>query len=192
MRWVILLSLFILFMGCEKSSNPLISQKEALANEVTIKAANRLKKEKDLRPCGFGGGAMYEIRMLALSFNYYHDLSLEEGRELLLYAVDTFLEEINSNEEIKPYLLNYPFGPKNVEIRIFPRNQNGSSLTSEQFCWITAVGGDFQYNLQNPGSEKTTIAHKETYQEALEKFSHHTLNQSIKNSLEEGVRKAEK
>ena len=169
MRWVILWCWLTLSIGCEKPSNVLINQKEALANEVSAKAANRLKKEKDLRPCGFGGGAMYEIRMLALSFNYYHDLSLEEGRELLLYAVDVFLEEINSSEEIKQYLIHYPFESKNVEIHIYLRNRNGVEPAPGSFCWISAIDGKFYYDIQDPHTRVITTVLEESYKEALER-----------------------
>jgi hypothetical protein len=38
---------------------------------------------------------MYEIKMLALSFDYYGPIDMEKGRELLLIAVNEFKDAIN-------------------------------------------------------------------------------------------------
>ena len=56
--------------------------KSQLANEISNRVALQLKQEQDLYPCGFGGGMMNQIRMLALSFNYYKRIEIEQAREL--------------------------------------------------------------------------------------------------------------
>lgn len=83
------------------------------------RVAVQLKKEKDLHPCGSGGGMMDQIGMLALSFNYYKEIDIDTGRDLLMTTGKLLLNSVNEDERIRPYLENYPFLPKNIEIRIF-------------------------------------------------------------------------
>ncbi len=124
MRFFLFLIASIFITGCMQNSSVIdyiSSPKSQLANEISKQVALQLKKEQDLYPCGFGGGMMNQIRMLALSFNYYKPINIEQGRELLMAAGSLFLKTINEDERIRPYLDTYPFQPKNIEIRIFCR-----------------------------------------------------------------------
>ena len=51
---------------------------------------------------------MDEIKMLGIYFNCYRKLNQNESRELIVNASKIFLKEINSSEEIRPYLKKYP------------------------------------------------------------------------------------
>ena len=62
---------------------------------------------------------MDDIQMMAMSFNYYEEVNLKTARELTIYVINEYLSAINSNKELRPYLHEYPFTAKNVEIRIF-------------------------------------------------------------------------
>ena len=110
------LILLLIACGCNPlpEDNPYAPTKQSLANQVRLQTCIQLKNEKALVPCGIGAGMMGKIRMLALSFNYYEELSLEEARELVMYACSVFLEKINNNQLIRPFLLNYPFQPENI------------------------------------------------------------------------------
>jgi hypothetical protein len=113
-----------------------------------------------------------QIRMLALSFDYRNPVTIQEGRELLVAAVQTLLAETNRNEKIRPYLQKYPFDPTNVEIRIFLRNDDGSGLGENTLRVIAAAEGILSYYIEVPdknfGHFKTI--HKETYEEALQEL----------------------
>ena len=84
--------------------DPFPPTKQSLSTEVMNKAFAQLKMEKELYPCGIGEGMMNQIRMLALSFNYYKEVDIEQARELLMTAGNVFLNIINSNEQIRPFL----------------------------------------------------------------------------------------
>src|ERR1700722_17525785 len=117
----ILFVFFLIFItGCvENTPENNYSPKSRLINEISIKAAMQLKREKNLRPCGFGSEAMHQIHMLALSFDYYNQITVEEARDLIITSGNLFLKKINEDERIRPFLNNYPFLPENIEIRIF-------------------------------------------------------------------------
>lgn len=76
-----------------------------LAHEITEKTAKELKAQKNLYLIGTGGQMMDDIKMMAMSFNYYQEVNLKTARELTIYAIDEYLSAINNNnKEVRPYL----------------------------------------------------------------------------------------
>ena len=165
-----LLVFILLVFGCEKNVSYQPSEKEHLTNIVSKEVAIQLKNELGLTPCGSGGQAMDQVKMLALAFNYHEPLDIETGREFLVAAVEKFAAEINSNEAIRPYLNNYPFGPKNIEIAIYIQDLNGRDMGPEELCVIVARRGILEYEIPD-GKFALKTVHKETYEEALEKLN---------------------
>ncbi len=166
-----ILCVAILACGCQQTTdNYYPSEKECLCNDITKKVAIELKNELDLLPFGSGGQAMNQIKMLAISFLYRHPLEIAEGRELLIAAVEKFAAKINANEAIRPYLNNYPFGPKNIEIRIFIQAPNGKDFGSEKLCLIKAQEGFLEYEIHS-GEYNLKTVYKETFEEALQKLN---------------------
>lgn len=158
--------LFILLISCSsyKSSNY-----EKMADKITMKTAQKLEKERNLVLIGIGGGMMRNIRMMAMSFVYKHEISVGEGRSLLIAALEEYINAVNSNEEIRPYLVNYPFDPKNIEIRIFIHNPDNSPVAEGKISVISAIKGILEYDADEGNGYKNI--HRETYEEAIEKIA---------------------
>lgn len=173
MRHCLFLLLIFLITGCTlEDLNPIYkpSEKKKLADEIRTKVTTKLKREKDLHPCGSGGGMMHEIKMLALSFDYYKQIDIDEARELLIIAVNEFVDAINADEKIRPYLYHYPFEHRKVEIRIFIRNPDGSRVENGKLCVVSAIESILEYSTHDPDDRLLNI-HEETYEEALKKIS---------------------
>lgn len=164
--------LIFLIYGCEKKTNIhyFPSEKQKLVNKIRKDSAVQLKNELGLIPCGAGGQMMDQIKMLALSFDYREPIDIETGRELLIAAVEKFAAEINSNEAIRPYLGNYPFGPKNIEIRIFIKDRNGQEVGPEKICVISALKGVLEYEIHDTKTKRLTTLYEETFEEALNRL----------------------
>jgi len=90
-----------------------------ISNKIISQTAKQLKKEKGLIPIGETGQMMGDIQAIGLEFQYFQLVSLEEARELLVYAIQVFLKNINENKKIRPYLHNYPFTTENIKITIW-------------------------------------------------------------------------
>jgi hypothetical protein len=134
-------------------------------------------RSQELYPFGTAYQMMDQIKMLGIAFNYYKEVDLEEARELLIYAGTTFLDIINSNEEIRKYLDVYPFKPENVDIRIFLQNLDGTEFSPEKLCVITMIDGMLEYDAKNPETLRLLRVHKETYDKAVKKI--YSSNKSI-------------
>jgi hypothetical protein len=167
---VILLFLLIFITGCDPPrsvDNPHKSSERTLINEVTNQTFIQLKMEKGLYPFGTGeGGGVNQIRMLALSFRYYKEIEIEEARKLLMAAGTLFLKNINSNEQIRPYLKNDPFRPGNIDIAIFVQKPNGSEPDLDKLTLIEMTDGMLKYSIRSSETGRLTKVCKETYAEA--------------------------
>lgn len=173
MRIIFVFILCIFVFSCDKSCPPVayeISEKEKLADAIMAKVAMKLRKEFSLIPCGTGGGMMYQIRMLALSFDYRKRIDIQEGRELIVAAVNEFISEVNADERIRPYLDNYPFESKNVEIRIFFSNPNRSEVPLGQLSAISITRGIVDYCSFDSKKMRMETIYKESFEEAVTKI----------------------
>jgi len=172
-KFFVILGLLIL-LGCSSEikfeETQKISQKQKIVNQIRFKAAKFIEKEKGLKPCGTGAQMMYEVKMLALAFVYNQPIDIQQGRELLVYTVETFVAMINEDERIHSYLYNYPFRPKNVEIRIFINNPDNSSIEAGKLCIVSAIDDYCAYKIRNTKTGRLETIYKETFQEAKAKI----------------------
>jgi len=152
-------------MGCTQNVS---DKKMALANDLRKQVAAQLKTDKELYPCGSGGQMMDEIKMLALSFNYYKDIDIPEARKLLVESVNTFTQTINNEKRIHPYLNNYPFTPKNIELRIFIYKKGTVDINPGHLSIVSIIGGNLRYKMNDPENKFSLITiHSESYEEAV-------------------------
>ena len=178
-KFFVILGLLIL-LGCSSEikfeETQKISQKQKIVNQIRFKAAKFIEKEKGLKPCGTGAQMMYEVKMLALAFVYNQPIDIQQGRELLVYATETFLSMINKDERIQPFLFNYPFEPKNVEIRIFLKNPDNSDVEPGKICLIYSKRGEVGFEVEDAKTKFFQTIHIETFQEAKEKIKVNCLD----------------
>ncbi len=142
-----------------------------LAAEITEKTAQELKEKKNLYLVGTGGGMMNDIQMMAMSFHFYQEVDLKEARELVVYAINEYLLDINNNEEIRPYLHEYPFTAKNVEIHIWIYKPDRHRLPPEKIYYISAIDGILDYYIRGLEEYSRQAICEETYEEALQAIS---------------------
>ncbi len=166
MRRFCLLITAILLSACH-SSSPKTPDYEKMADKITLETAKKIEAEKGLRLCGVGGGAINHIRKLNMSFDCRQEITIEQGRELIVYCVTEYLSAINKNEEIRPYLIHFPFTPKDVEIEIFTYKNDGTEIPVGALSIVCEVDNNVKYKIRQIGvsSIKTTLI--ETYDEAV-------------------------
>ena len=77
------------------------------------------------------------------------------------------MTDINNSSEIRPYLHEYPFTAKNVEIRICISESDGSRLPLDKIYYISAINGIVTYYIDLPEKHSRLAICEETYEEAL-------------------------
>jgi hypothetical protein len=141
---------------------------EKIADAITNKTAEKFKREKALYLIGIGGGMMDDIKMMSMDFNYYREVDFDAARALLVYCVEEYLAAINGSEEVRPYLHNYPFTAKNIEIRLYFYKPNGRDLPLGKLSIASAIKGTVKYKVDNPNGYTLDTVRTETYEEALQ------------------------
>ena len=158
--------IIILFILTSCSLIDYMPEYEKIADRVTEHTANKLRKERNLHLIGTGGRMMDDIKMMAMSFNYYHEVDLPSARKLLMYALNEYLVAINRSEKIRPYLHDNPFTAKNIEIIIFLFKPDGNYLPRDKIQYISASDGKLTYYLDVPETYSIVSIYEETYEEA--------------------------
>ncbi len=138
-----------------------------LAHKITEKTARELKAQKNLYLVGTGGQMMDDIQMMMMGFNFYKIVDIETARKLLVDSVQEYLAAINSSEEVRPYLHNYPFTAKNVEIVIYFYSPDGSRGPPDKIKIAATNHGEVVYYIDDPEKHTIKSMHEETYEEAL-------------------------
>ncbi|NNM43194.1 MAG: hypothetical protein HKM07_02500 [Chlamydiae bacterium] len=140
---------------------------EQIADTITTETAKKLQKEKGLILAGTGGRMMNDIQMMMIGLTFSHEVTVEEARELLIYSTEKYLLEINNNEKIRLYLHEYPLTAKNIEIEIFFRNPDGSSVGPGKIRVATAYEGILTYSVKYAENKSLKSIHTETFEQAL-------------------------
>jgi hypothetical protein len=169
---VCLLILFLIGCGlyglvtCNNSYELKHLKEEKIANQVLTKLAGQLTKKYHLKVVG-DSAEMPEgvISNLGLRFHIRRVLKKEELREILVGCVEAFLEEINSNEEIRPYLGVYPFTPKNISIGIIMLTSEGKDVYDPDIEASFAGGGKLWYGTT---ARNQKYGYKSEYEENFE------------------------
>jgi len=181
LNFSLFLFMFVSVFGCN-SFRDKMPEYEKIADKITNRTAEKLKKEKKLILIGIGGRMMDDIQMMAMSFNYYHEVNLEQARELLIYAINEYLSDINNNQDVRPYLHEYPFTSKNVEIRIFIYGPDRKKLPPDKIGYISSIDGVLEYYTRADDDHPIC---RETYAEALREIA-------FSQGLGTGIRKTNK
>ncbi len=173
MKIKMLASIFILISTSLFSTSNLTPYKDAASRDslivtsLTKIVAEKLFLKENLRLVGSGGQMMNEIEKLIMKFDYGQEIDLNKARQLIIIAIQSYLEEINQSKEIRRYLKNYPFTPNNIEVGIYVHKPDGSKVPKNKLFYISAIDSIIYYYLDNPKFYSRIILHQETYDEAL-------------------------
>ncbi len=143
------------------------SLKCQIAAKITNQVAKKLKKDQQLQCIGTGGTMMHEIEALSMSFIYYKEVDVKKARALLVTAVKEYLAAINTSEEIRPYLKNYPFTVKNVKVTISTLHPDGSTTDAGKILLFASNRDNLEFYLQEPETFRHPPFYAETYEKSL-------------------------
>jgi len=167
--------LIILLSGCfiihpilnGSSNREQIPESDKIALNIIDQTINILSPKYDMDPIGFGMNGKFEH--LSIEFQIFRPLKKDEARVMLMDCVEVFLNNINSNEAIRPHLKDYPFTYKNVGIVFYIRDKNHEKFFHPNISVARYSTGRvfFRTNdLEKKYQYKET--YEETHEEALE------------------------
>ncbi len=142
-----------------------------IAREIRSNVGKKLSKKHRMNLIGVGGGMMGSVYMIGLSFQVRHPLERNEVRYLIVDCAEELINAVNANEEIRPYLRDYPFTTKNVQIFIFSSTSKGGDVYDPYIgaSWI-AESDKISYCTSEPSKITYKNKYYETYAEARAKI----------------------
>lgn len=147
-----------------------LTKAERSVNKVLYQTSQSIEKKYKIKPGGTGismpGGI---VRNLGLAYHLRKELSKEQLRELTVLFAEELLHQINSNEDIQPFLVKRPFTIENVSIIIHNHDKKGFSLYDPEISVSHLADGVIEYKTDDPEDEfKYKNRYEETYEQALQ------------------------
>lgn len=162
-KWIAILCIYI---ACVSFKEPKHSK---LSNRIFIPYNKELKKEKHLYLSGSGGAMIGDIQKINASYVSFEKLTIEEARRLYVDVAEGYICRYNQNEQIRPYLHNYPFTIANFEIMIGFENEK-RQIIEEGF--VALIFHDRKnilvYYTYDPSTDKFIDLYEEPYEIARE------------------------
>lgn len=161
--------------------NPFVHQEkphESLIDAVLAAYLREMVKDYRFGVDRIGGKLVDGVDEVVVRLIYFQPTNLEKARELQIIATERLLYLLNSNEQLRPYIKDYPFTLNNLKVSVLFRKKNyfpyfnGSmeraSQEGDQICYYQKIPGDENAECSVQPRE-TPLYAKESYQEALNK-----------------------
>lgn len=137
-----------------------------LIYEVNAQAGKRLKKLYSLQPMGSGFSCPDDLILsMDLFVKCYADLDVPKARRILVKAAHTYLETINANKKLKPFLVVYPFGTKNIYFKILISSNKKHDVKDGSLTSVSVLNGKIVYR-KKEGQYNLKEVLEETFEEA--------------------------
>ena len=166
--------LFVLTTSCQSTISSLSTPEHVrLGDQEMSSFAKEVKATNNLQLLGMGGGFLNRINKLSLTFSSEEAPTVDEARMIFFDLSTRFLSRVNQNEEIRPYLVDYPFTIENLELMILffgetPGRVKGVSFSPPyKHIWRPSY---VLYSTDNLSTKEREISFRESYEEGLERF----------------------
>ena len=156
------------------------TNQERITDQIFENLALDWYKKDTLYTKSIGCDLADKIEVIGARFIFFHPVSLEVARRLELLVVKKLLTAINQNEELRPYLKEYPFTPDRLKIYMEFKTKerhsycNGSMnhvvLENNQLSYFRYTDPKHYEWEEGKTLDPPELIAKETYQEALERY----------------------
>jgi hypothetical protein len=96
------------------------------AKEIMNSFIEQSEKEYHLDCISTGGRFAKNVGKIEINFIAYRKGTIDEARTLEVKMIDALLKRINDHEKIRPFLAEYPFKEKDIDISIAFRKADNS------------------------------------------------------------------
>ncbi|HEY4832305.1 MAG TPA: hypothetical protein VIH61_07080 [Waddliaceae bacterium] len=151
---IILISILLLrtLVSCQT-----LCKQEVLLHQTIHSHAKIQKKIYGLALIGSGGSIPdHQVKEFIVHYVANRPMSLDEARNLYVHSVEGLLNLINSNDELKPYLDNYPFTVNNLDLKISYWDPNADGFDPPSVALVFLVRGNICYAYYDNQSARFT------------------------------------
>jgi hypothetical protein len=146
------------------TSSPLYIQ--LINREMDIFIGER-KRDNNLILLGSGGALMHDVKLVDFHFmTCEKKMNIKYARRMIVETIESFLKQINANEDIRPFLHNFPFLVTNLEIIISCSDDH--DIEPENFIvMVGTIKGKLRYFVKKHDGNYKKV-HEEPYEEGLQ------------------------
>jgi hypothetical protein len=159
----ILIVVILILAAC--SSTPYeIELSRQIINTFSIK----MKKVNNLTLIGLGyrgGDPSGKLKAFSLTYVGQKFVNIEQARDLFIGLCEELLAQINANKKMKPWLADYPYTGKNLNIMLAFYEEPSKKVSPPYIALVSVLNGWVYYSTYENG--KLTDAYEETYEDAL-------------------------
>ncbi|MBX9744262.1 MAG: hypothetical protein K2X08_03515 [Chlamydiales bacterium] len=165
-KYISLMTFFFMPFCFGKSKKETSPPHIVCIRKITSSFIKQVEKEYKFDCIMTGGSMPRDIAEIRLHFDTYQSASIEQAREWEVRLTERLIEMINQDEEIRPYLREYPFPASRIDIMLrFKTPKNSSPTQSLQL--IVHVRDTIFYSARDPSNNCIFYSLKEEpYEEA--------------------------
>lgn len=168
-KLIIFLLFICMFQNIDLKADE-IDKEDRIAIGINLEIVELFEKKYKLTLGGTQISGPREIKLMGLMFDLKQSLDKDEARKLIVETTEKYLEKINSNVEIRPYLSNYPYTLKNVTISIFLHDDKGELFYTPKIGVVSSSDGLIEYQRWTKIEDYYDIAEEtELFEEAAKK-----------------------
>ncbi|HEY4832304.1 MAG TPA: hypothetical protein VIH61_07075, partial [Waddliaceae bacterium] len=139
MKILITFILFMLLISCQR-----LSQREMLVHQI-INSHQKSQKKNGIGLIGSRSSIPDEVREFILSYVADRPLEIAEARNLFVRSAEELLTLINSNEQLRPDMANYPFTFDNLDLDISCWDRRGRRFDPPSIGLVFLAKGNICY-----------------------------------------------
>ena len=122
-----------------------------IAHKICGQISKQLNRKYGLNYMGISEeGPDGKYIRIGLELSYYHLLSKDEGRVLLLNCIEDALQMFNSHPEFKPYMNNYPFTKDNLIVNIYVHPPDNFNVYYPDIAIFGFANNHLEYDTKIP------------------------------------------
>lgn len=150
------------------SASDLSDESKMLYSFIT-REGKRLGEKYNMSLCSIGGGTDKGIWLMSFDFQRYGSLLTEkDARELIIKCLNDYLKVVNRDEKLRPFLKEYPFEAKNIEMGIFNYEVDKKDVYHPYIRVVASDEGKISYYTKEKENEFRYKSRKyESYEEAV-------------------------
>ncbi len=159
---VVFLFSFFLFISCNIPPNY-----ERMSDRIVSKYIKEIKKEHGFDLTILGGGMMGAVNLVTIGFAIQQNIDKDQGRRIATECVEKLLKQYNENEQIRPFLKNYPFNTSNIEMYFRFIDESRDRVDKKYIALITVGNNIVRYARFDSETKRFFNHREETFEEAL-------------------------
>lgn len=134
------------------------------AENIAHQIERYIKNETQLSLFCLGSACPNDLERIIVWFNAPYPSNIDHARNLFVYVSENLLYKINGDKEIRPYLHDYPYTIKNLEIQLVFAPDSEDSITN-----VINQEDKVIYCRKDPSLNSFVAVFSEPYVEAFQK-----------------------